>query len=96
MHSRLPALPLYLLGHAVLGIVLGLTAGISILAADAAGVRTLIVASGDPEAMAIFIAGAILTTLPLVIATAICLISIRDPQTGPAVGASTARAVLSD
>jgi hypothetical protein len=82
--ARTPSqIPRYLLAQCVLGCLAGLIVVIMLLATDTGGIGTLVAASSEPiGAVAILIAGSLMTTIPLVVATAIGLLAHHGGRSG--------------
>ncbi len=71
-HDQPQAIVPYLMTHCVLGCVIGLFWGLLILATNTAGLRELLGSSPYPAAtLVLFLLGAIISILPIVLAAAI-------------------------
>lgn len=76
-------IPRYLLAQCLLGCLAGLIVVAILLATDTGGIGTLVAASSEPgRIVAILLAGSLMTTIPLVVATAIGLLAGRDGHCG--------------
>jgi hypothetical protein len=72
MARKASQIPRYLLAQCFLGCLAGLIVVAILLATDTGGIGTLVAASSEPiGAIAILVLGSLMTTIPLVVATAI-------------------------
>jgi hypothetical protein len=79
MANRRPPIPRYLLTQCLLGLAVALMLPLIILATDTGSIATLVAASTEPvTAIVILAVRAITTIVPLVIATAIGRLALRD------------------
>jgi hypothetical protein len=71
-------IPAYLVTQCLMGAAVGLLFGVAMLAADIAGIRTLVAATRTSDAF-IFLAGSVMTLFPIVLAIAIGVLAFdRD------------------
>jgi hypothetical protein len=83
MARKASQIPRYLLAQCFLGCLAGLIVVVILLATNTAGIGTLVAASSEPiGAIAILVAGSLMTTVPLVVATAIGLLAGRGGRSG--------------
>ena len=83
MARKASQIPYYLLAQCFLGCVAGLIVVAILLATNTGGIATLVAASSEPVgAVAILVLGSLMTTIPLVVATAIGLLAGRGGRSG--------------
>src|SRR5262245_59065729 len=76
-------IPRYLLVQCLLGCIVGLIVAAMLLVTDTGGLAALVAASSEPiGSIAILVAGSLITTIPLVVATAIGLLAGRSGRIG--------------
>jgi len=81
MRQASRAIARYIVLHSCAGFALGLLFGVAILSTDCAGIGSLVAASAHPaQSTAIFLIGSVTTFLPIVIATAVGLLSSGKPD----------------
>jgi hypothetical protein len=83
MARKASHIPRYLLAQCFLGCIAGLIVVAMLLATDTGGIGTLVAASSEPiGAIVVLVAGSLMTTIPLVVATAIGLLASRGGRSG--------------
>lgn len=83
MARKASQIPRYLLAQCCLGCIAGLIVVALLLATDTGGIGTLVASSSKPVgAILILVAGSLMTTVPLVVATAIGLLGHRSGRSG--------------
>jgi len=83
MARKASQIPRYLLAQCLLGCLAGLIVVAILLATNTGGIGTLVAASSEPIlTAAVLVAGSLMTTIPLVVATAIGLLAGRGGHYG--------------
>jgi hypothetical protein len=83
MARKASQIPRYLLAQCLLGCIAGVIVVVMLLATDTGGIGALVAASSEPiGAFVVLVAGSLMTTVPLVVATAIGLLAQRSGQSG--------------
>jgi hypothetical protein len=78
MARKASQIPRYLLAQCFFGCIAGLIVVAILLVTNTGGIGTLVAASSEPvQTVAILIVGSLMTTVPLVVATAIGLLASR-------------------